>query len=107
MNFYIRTVQKTAKELPNGQNKMHYLRLIPSFSDMVVVIFSETSLICIEERERVNTNAKELKAQKMCNPMSKYLPKLKFVVRTNILQQMQKIYIKGKMCSCDGEKERA
>ena len=36
---------------PNGVNKMHYLRLVPSVSNMVVVKFSKTILICMRERE--------------------------------------------------------
>lgn len=42
-------------EWPNGVNKMHYLRLVPSVSDMVVVKFSKTILICMREIEREST----------------------------------------------------
>ena len=51
-------------------NKMHYLRLVPSVSNMVVVKFSKTILICIRERESQQHCQKELKA-----PKKKYILK--------------------------------
>ena len=59
-------------EWPNGVNKMHYLRLVPSVSNMVVVKFSKTILICIRERESQQHCQKELKAQKKKKNLKPY-----------------------------------